>query len=100
MRSLLDKHAPKKSKRKSNKTPKWWNAGCQKATRAKRQTERNFKHKRTKKAKYKLKEKVRYAAKSTAGARNRYFQTKLDDATRRPKQVFQIVNYLPVRREA
>ena len=52
MRSLLYKHAPIKTERKSNKTPKWWNSGCQQACTVRRQAEPNFKHKRTKEAKY------------------------------------------------
>ena len=51
--------------------------------------------KRTKEVKYNtLKEKSKYAAKIIAGARSRYFQTRLDDAIKYPEQVFQIFNSL------
>ena len=47
LKSLLDKHAPIKTKRKSDKIPKWWNSGCQQTCTVRRQAKQNLKHKRS-----------------------------------------------------
>ena len=94
--SLLDRHAPIRTKMVKEKfeKPKWWNSDCQQARRKKRQAERRYKKTMSSAARLAFRNASKSSTANIVRVRNNYFKTKMEDAGGNVKQVYGLVKYL------
>ena len=90
LNSLLNTHAPLRTKRVKTGAAKWWNSKCQQAHRERQQAEQKHKHLKTKESKVVLKDKSKSAAEIIAYVRDTYFKTKLSNAACNPKKYMEL----------